>query len=276
LLRAPSKQRKWSLPSNPYEGWRIVFEMTQAERIRQFAVDHYVAPAKAEGRRIITIRAGDIHCDMKLANAMPAVCSAIGSNKFEQIAHLTSINRTGPANGANVYFQFSLAAGPLPIQQAYPPIAARRTSMPTQTGKALDLADALVLVSCVKSKRTHSVPARSLYTSPWFCKVRDIVEASGARWFVLSALYGLVAPDAEIAPYDRTLNTLGVAERRAWASTVLERLLPEIVTVKRIVMFAGQRYREFLVEPLERRGMKVEVPMARLSRGQQLAWLSEH
>ena len=119
---------------------------------------------------------------------MPAVCSAIGSNKFEQIAHLTSINRTGPANGANVYFQFSLAAGPLPIQQAYPPIAARRTSMPTQTGKAPDLADALVLVSCVKSKRTHSVPARSLYTSPWFCKVRDIVEASGARWFVLSAL----------------------------------------------------------------------------------------
>jgi hypothetical protein len=41
-------------------------------------------------------------------------------------------------------------------------------------------------------------------------------------------------------------------------------------------MFAGQRYREFLVEPLQRRGIKVEVPMANLALGEQLAWLSEH
>ena len=254
----------------------MVFEMTQAERIRQFAVDHYVAPARAQGRRIITIRAGDVHSDMRLANAMPAVCSAIGSNKFDQIAQVTSINRTGPANGANVYFQFSLAAGPLPIQQSHSPIAPRLTSTLAPTEKALDLAGALVLVSCVKSKRTFSAPARSLYTSPWFCKVRDIVEASGERWFVLSALYGLVTPDAEIAPYERTLNALGVEERRAWAGGVLDRLLPEMAGTKRIVMFAGQRYREFLIEPLERQGMKVEVPMAGLTLGRQLAWLSEH
>jgi hypothetical protein len=35
--------------------------MTQAERIRQFALDHYVAPARAEGYGMITIRAGDVH-----------------------------------------------------------------------------------------------------------------------------------------------------------------------------------------------------------------------
>ena len=102
------------------------------------------------------------------------------------------------------------------------------------------------------------------------------MEASGARWFVLSALYGLVAPDAEIAPYDHTLNTLGVADRRAWAIKVLDQLLPEIADVKRVVMFAGHRYREFLVEPLERRGIKVEAPMAHLAHGEQLRWLSEH
>ena len=103
-----------------------------------------------------------------------------------------------------------------------------------------------------------------------------MVEAGGARWFVLSALYGLVRPDAEIAPYDHTLNTLGVADRRAWANKVLEKLLPEIADVKRVVMFAGHRYREFLVEPLERQGIEVEVPMAHLTRGEQLRWLSEH
>jgi cytolysin (calcineurin-like family phosphatase) len=113
-----------------------------------------------------------------------------------------------------------------------------------------------------------------LYTSAWFQKVRDIVEASGARWFILSARYGLVAPNAEIEPYERTLNTLGVAERRAWASAVLDKLLPELTGENRVVMFAGDRYREFLVVPLRSQGIKVEVPMANLAFGQQLAWLS--
>jgi len=40
-------------------------------------------------------------------------------------------------------------------------------------------------------------------------------------------------------------------------------------------MFAGHRYREFLVEPLLRHGMIVDAPMAGLRRGEQLAWLSE-
>jgi hypothetical protein len=63
----------------------------------------------------------------------------------------------------------------------------------------VDLAGALVLVSCVKSKLPHPAPARSLYTSAWFQKARDIVERSGARWFVLSSRYGLESPDTTIA-----------------------------------------------------------------------------
>jgi hypothetical protein len=139
---------------------------------------------------------------------------------------------------------------------------------------ALDLKDAIVLVSCVKSKLPHSAPARELYTSTWFSKVRDLVEANGARWFVLSSLYGLVDPNHEIAPYDHTLNPLGVAERREWAAKVLRQLLPEVKGYRRIVMFAGQRYREFLVQPLRQQGIDVIVPMENLSRGQQLAWLA--
>ncbi len=251
--------------------------MTQADRIRHFALDHYVAPARAKGQHVLTIRVGDVHREMGLANAMPAVCSAIGSNKFEQIAQVRPTNRTGPANGANVYFEFSLAAGPTPFQpEAFPADARGQPETPFQPEKKLDLSRALVLVACVKSKRAHPAPARSLYTSAWFCKARDLVEASGARWFVLSALYGLVSPDAEIAPYDFTLNTLGVTARRDWASKVLDKLLPEADGAKRVVMFAGHRYREFLVEPLERQGIKVEAPMAHLTRGEQLRWLSEN
>ena len=111
-----------------------------------------------------------------------------------------------------------------------------------------------------------------------FRKVRGIVEASGSRWFVLSSRYGLVRPDDEIAPYDYTLNILGVAERQDWATDVLRKLLPEVemTGVKRVVMFAGHRYRGDLIAPLQGRGIKVEVPMEGLTRGEQLAWLSEH
>jgi hypothetical protein len=40
---------------------------------------------------------------------------------------------------------------------------------------------------------------------------------------------------------------------------------------RRVVMLAGRRYREFLIEPLLRRGIEVVIPMARLTRGRRLA-----
>jgi len=43
-----------------------------------------------------------------------------------------------------------------------------------------------------------------LYISDWFLKARRYAEASGCDWLILSAQYGLVAPDRVIAPYNRT------------------------------------------------------------------------
>lgn len=250
--------------------------MSQADRIRQFVLDSYIAPARANGRAEVTIRAGDVHKELGFVSAMPAVCSAIGSSKFNQLANVDLIERNGPSNGANVYFRFGLSARPM---VARPTIAEREPAFkpaPVGTTIDLDLSDAIVLVSCVKSKLTHAAQARELYTSALFRKARDIVEASGARWFILSALYGLVAPDATIAPYEFTLNTLRVSERRAWATKVLEKLLPATTGYQRVVFFAGERYREFLVKPLEQHGLTIEVPMEHLAFGEQLAWLSEH
>ena len=80
-----------------------------------------------------------------------------------------------------------------------------------------DLTDALVLVSCVSQKLSEPAPARLLYQSEWFTKVRSLVETQKADWLILSALYGVLAPDTRIAPYEKTLNSAGVVERRAWA-----------------------------------------------------------
>jgi hypothetical protein len=76
------------------------------------------------------------------------------------------------------------------------------------------------LVGCVKTKRSFASPGKDLYASPLFRGRRRYVEASCDRWFVLSALHGLVAPDEVLEPYDVTLSGgagLTVAPPRAAA-----------------------------------------------------------
>lgn len=142
-------------------------------------------------------------------------------------------------------------------------------------GDEPDFSGALILVSCVSLKLAEPSPARLLYQSDWFLKVRAVVEKHGANWLILSALHGAVPPDAVIAPYEKTLNTAAAEERRAWALRVRAQLAPRLADQQRVVFFAGLRYREFLVPSLRLDGYKVEVPMEGLRIGEQLAWLAK-
>jgi hypothetical protein len=78
----------------------------------------------------------------------------------------------------------------------------------------MEKVDTICLVSCVSAKRTTPARAKSLYQSDWFIKARAYAESVGSCWFILSAKYGLERPDAMIEPYEMTLNTVAVAERR--------------------------------------------------------------
>jgi len=129
----------------------------------------------------------------------------------------------------------------------------------------------LHLVSCVSAKLDRPAPARDLYVSPLFRKARAYVEAQRTPWFILSAEHGLLHPDTVTAPYERTLNTMGVAERRAWSRRVLSALEPLLSDVATVRFLAGERYREFVVPELEGRVL-VEVPLAGLTIGRQLQW----
>lgn len=131
----------------------------------------------------------------------------------------------------------------------------------------------LYLVSCVSGKGPSPAPARELYTSQWFVLTRRFVESTGSPWFILSAEHGLVAPNDVIAPYERTLNAMGVKARRAWALRVQEQMNHALPAAERCVVLAGERYREFLMNFLRER-YAVEVPMQGLAIGQQLQWLS--
>ena len=125
-------------------------------------------------------------------------------------------------------------------------------------------------------KGPKPAPARELYLSPWFMGVRELVERSESPWFILSAKYGLVSPDEFLAPYNQTLNSMGKDERRAWASWVKAQMEQRLPVTKRIVIFAGQRYREYLMDYLRGRGARVEIPLEGLRIGEQLAWLAKH
>lgn len=133
------------------------------------------------------------------------------------------------------------------------------------------------LVGCVKTKLDHAAPAEDLYVSPLFRGRRAFVALTCDRWFVLSAMHGLVSPAEVLDPYEETLNGQSTATKRTWATSVLEQLdrtgLDYADSIFEI--HAGAEYRNFgLADGLRDRGAAVEVPVAHLAQGEQLAFYS--
>lgn len=79
---------------------------SQADRIRRFVAENYADPARKRNEREFTVISGDIHRDMSLSNAMPAVCNALDSRKFAEVIHGELVNRSGPAHSSTVSFTF--------------------------------------------------------------------------------------------------------------------------------------------------------------------------
>jgi len=79
-----------------------------------------------------------------------------------------------------------------------------------------------------------------------------------------------------IEPYEKTLNKMPIAERKAWVERVRDRLGEHLGEVRQVAFLAGTQYREFLTDQLRDSGIQVEVPMEGLSFGRQLHWLKNH
>lgn len=134
----------------------------------------------------------------------------------------------------------------------------------------------IYLVSCVSKKKPYTLPAKDLYDSPWFLKARAYVESRADTWFILSAEYGLLSPEKPIAPYEKTLNKMRVNERKTWADMVLKDLSNILQPTDTVVILAGLRYREFLMEGLIKLCAKIEIPLEGLRIGVQLQWFRIH
>jgi hypothetical protein len=74
--------------------------MRQADQIRTYARERYVAPARAQQEKRFSIKAGDVVRDMKLLwRSTPAVCSALKTREFLEGNALRLVSRTGPPSG---------------------------------------------------------------------------------------------------------------------------------------------------------------------------------
>jgi len=132
----------------------------------------------------------------------------------------------------------------------------------------------VVLLGCGADKHPGTHPAKMLYRSQYFRKKREYAERSGCPWFIVSAEYGLLAPDQEICDYNKRITDLSQAQRQQWGQRLAAQLA-DVVPPHSAVVFElhmGQDYRR-VVEPAIQ-GIfsyaRFDVPMAGLGIGQQL------
>jgi hypothetical protein len=132
----------------------------------------------------------------------------------------------------------------------------------------------LVLIGCVRSKKAVPASAAELYESPLFKKRRHYATATGRPWFVLSAKFGLLAPDDVIGPYDVYLNEQSPEYRRAWGEFVVAQLGQHMQRLRGLTVevHAGEAYVTPLRAPLTAQGATLVAPLAHLRQGEQLAW----
>lgn len=152
----------------------------------------------------------------------------------------------------------------------------------------------LMLIGCSKTKKAIDFDPRTggrvipeqLYGSQLFTKRVDYAKARGLRWAVLSARYGVWFPHIGLKAYDQTFADMEAADIAAWHVGVAQRLMEELwesynlgrsVSPIRpsellVEIHAGAEYCHPLAEILKAVGIAVELPLAGLGIGEQLAW----
>lgn len=143
----------------------------------------------------------------------------------------------------------------------------------------------VAFVGCGKTKVTHPARARDLYTGNLFRAATAHAEANYDDWFVLSARYGIVWPDAIIGPYEATMDTKTVDQTTAWVNKVDSQLRGSTGPGYglwtnhggRLVIdiYAGRAYADPLLKHWEGLSWKVTVPHAGLEIGQRLQAFKE-
>ena len=84
-----------------------------SSRIRDYARQQFLEPARKRGDAIVRIVAGEVHKGLHLDNRVPQVCAALRSGTFLRENHLTLERMDGPPSGMSttVTFTYRLLEG---------------------------------------------------------------------------------------------------------------------------------------------------------------------
>lgn len=83
--------------------------MRGADRIRHFARNYFIEPAREQGEGQISIAVREISNSLKLDNWFPVICNALGKPKFQELADVAAPSFTTPNPSSTTIFTFQLA-----------------------------------------------------------------------------------------------------------------------------------------------------------------------
>ena len=125
----------------------------------------------------------------------------------------------------------------------------------------------VAFIGCSSTKARVPCIAERLYRGVLFRKsLAYCRQEQFDAIYVLSAKYGLVALDERLEPYDLSLRSFSLVNRRAWAERVKEQMHQRGIQEEEVWFFCGKLYHEHFM------GSK---PMQGKSIGRCLAFFNE-
>ncbi|TCP26649.1 hypothetical protein EV207_11982 [Scopulibacillus darangshiensis] len=135
------------------------------------------------------------------------------------------------------------------------------------------MSEKIGLLATSRRKGDEEAPVVEFYKSPLFIKALQYAHKNYDRFYFYNAKDGLLLPDQMMAPYDVSIQTFSISQKRHWGKKVIESFSTyEIVKDKIIYLHGGRVYRQFLEPELSKHGFYYEVPLKGLGIGKQLKW----
>jgi len=129
----------------------------------------------------------------------------------------------------------------------------------------------IILISCASKKLAYKSKAEDLYISTLFrLSFAYAKKLKPDKIFILSAKYGLLNLNDEIASYNETLNNKPVSDIKIWAEKVVIEL-EKLTNLGNdlLIFFAGEKYRKYILPHVK----NYEIPLKGLRIGEQLQFL---
>jgi hypothetical protein len=79
-----------------------------SDRVRDHVKRKYIDPAKKDGKKTLSIRAGDIHKELGFSRRIPVVCSALRSRKLAKKCDIELTYIGGPNNSTTTTYTYRL------------------------------------------------------------------------------------------------------------------------------------------------------------------------